>query len=486
MVPFCYRLRKEIRFEKRINSYIVISEIPLNVVRVSERAVQILKLCDGTRTPGEIADETHMMEEEQVFKICEYFNKKGVLEIGPAQSGDCLPSVTVIIPTKDRQSDIAECLESVFSQTYPRHKMEVIVIDDGSKDGTGDIAGMFPCKLLSHRKSRGQSYCRNLGAGKANGEILAFLDSDCVAGTTWLKEIAAYFRWDSVGAVGGFVEGHYMESPLDRYEKVCSPLNMGKRVLYDTEAESTFYVPSCNILVRRKAFLETGGFNDNMDLGEDVDFCWRLRKRGYTLLYVPEGSVDHKHRNSLPMFLKRRADYGTSEAILYNLDLEKKKRFHIPPLAAATYLLMATGAVFFSLWPLLLSLMSISLDVIKKMSHLKALRIKIKPRHTIFSVIRSHFSFAYFISFHILRYYFILLLLCGLFYPPLWLFCAVTLIITSAVDYTTKRPGLSYPLFLFYYLLEHSAYQIGVFTGCIRRRSFRSYHPYFTLLRFRG
>jgi mycofactocin system glycosyltransferase len=486
MIPFCYRLRKEIRFEKRMDSYIVISEIPLNVVRVSERAIQILKLCDGTRTLREIANETHIMEEEQVFKICEYFNKKGILEIEPAQSGDYLPFVTVIIPTKDRQSDIAECLESVFSQDYPKHRIEVIVIDDGSKDGTGNLASMFPCKLLSHQKSRGQSYCRNLGAREANGEILAFLDSDCVAGTTWLKEIVTYFQWDQVGAVGGYVDSYFATSPLDRYEEVYSPLNMGKRVLYDTEADSTFYVPSCNILVRRKAFLETGGFNDNMDLGEDVDFCWRLRKRGYTLLYVPQGSVTHKHRNGLPMLLKRRADYGTSEAVLYNLDLEKKKRFHVPPLAAVTYLLMAISTISFSLWPLLFSFMPAFLDVMKKRRNLKALRIKVKPWHTIFSVIRSHFSFAYFISFHILRYYFIFLSLCGLFYPPLWLFCVLTLIITSAVDYTTKRSGLSYLLFLFYYLLEHSAYQIGVFMGCIRRRSFRSYHPYFTLLKFRG
>jgi len=416
-----------------------------------------------------------MMEEWQVFKICEYFNKKGMLEIGPAQSDGCLPSVTVIIPVKDRGSDITECLESVFSQVYPKHRMEVIVIDDGSKDGTGYFVSTFPCKLLSHQKSRGQSYCRNLGAREAGGEILAFLDSDCVAGATWLKDIVTYFQWNSVGAVGGYVGGYYVESPLDRYEEVCSPLNMGKRILYDAESKSTFYVPSCNMLVRRKVFLETGGFNDNMNLGEDVDFCWRLRKRGYTLIYAPQGSVKHKHRNGLPVFLKRRADYGTSEAVLYNFDKEKKKRFYIPPLAAATYLLIAIGTIFFSLWPLLLSLVPASLDVIKKIRNLKALSVNVKPRYTIFSVIRSHFSFAYFTFFHILRYYFILLLLCGLFYPPLWFFCAVALIIASVLDYTTKRPRLLYPFFLLYYLLEHSAYQIGVFIGCIRKKSFRSY-----------
>ena len=74
------------------------------------------------------------------------------------------------------------------------NKLEVIVIDDGSTDGTEKIAKKFPVKMIRNPESRGQSFCRNLGAKKARGTILAFLDSDCVAGKTWLKELTIYLK----------------------------------------------------------------------------------------------------------------------------------------------------------------------------------------------------------------------------------------------------------------------------------------------------
>lgn len=481
MMPFYYRLRNGVRFEKdHDNSCLVVSETPLSVIRAHEQVIQVLKLCDGKGTPKQIAMETRLNDEQRIFNICDYFARKGVLEIEPAHSADYYPSVTVIIPTKDRKHELVECLESVFSQDYPRSRTEVIVIDDGSEDGTSDIVAGFPAKLLSHRKSRGQSHCRNLGASEANGEILAFLDSDCVADKAWLKELTLYFQWEGIGAVGGYVGAYFTDSSLDRYEEVCSPLNMGKRFLYGDREDSTFYVPTCNLLVQKRVFLSTGGFEEQMDVGEDVDFCWRLRKQGYRLLYAPYGTVRHRHRNSLLRFLARRADYGTSEAILYNLHPEKKKTFQIPPMAAMSYLLVAACMMLPLPWLLVTVPAPVLLEATRKWLRLRRRKVAVSPVKISFSVVRGHFSFCYFISFHLLRYYLIPLLLSGLLFHPLLVFGICTIALTSTVDYAIKKPRISsYPVFLFYYLLEHCAYQIGVLSGCLKKRSFRSYRPFF-------
>jgi len=368
-----------------------------------------------------------------------------------------------------------------LSQNYPAEKREVIVIDDGSKDDTAYIVKKFSCTFLAHKETRGQSFCRNKGAQSTHAEILAFLDSDCVADKNWFNELACYFQWDAVGAVGGYVDVYGTESTLDRYEETCSPLNMGKRFLYDIHADSTFYVPTCNLLVRKDAFSEIGGFREGMHVGEDVDFCWRLHKLGYRLLYIPHGIVRHKHRNRLHTLLMRRADYGTSEAILYNLHREKKKTFQVPPFAAMSYLLIVASIILLSPWFLIFSIVPVLLDVTKKSLHINKQKVKITPFKVFFSVIRSHFSFYFFISFHIARYYLIVLIIFGFLWYSLWFFSAFTISVTSIVDYSTKKPQLPYPIFLFYYIVEHLAYQIGVFAGCLKRRKFRSYCPRFSL-----
>ena len=479
MIPLLYRLRKEIRVRNGADSCLIISELPLNVIRVSPRAASILLLCDGNRTLMEIADETGVPEEEQVFRICEYFRKKGMLEIEPAGENCTLPVVTVIIPTKDRKSELAECLESIFSQGYPKEKIEVIVVDDGSQDGTGDLVGMFPCKLLSNKKSRGQSYCRNLGAKEATGEILAFIDSDCVAGKTWLRELVPYFQWDRVGAVGGFVDGYFRKSTLDRYEMACSPLNMGNHILIGTNDDSTFYTPTCNLLIRRKAYIETGGITESLHVGEDVDFCWRIRRKGYDMFYLPFGAIRHKHRNHLGRMMKRRADYGTSEALLYTLHKEKKKVVQLPTLAAVSFLALCLSILFLSPAFLFPAAICPLFEAGMKIRRIHKLNIHISPWKVALSILRSYFSFFYFISFHAVRYYMSLFLAAGIYFHPLWYICTFMLIFTSSIDYSVKSPYLTYPLFLTYYAIEHISYQVGVFAGCIQQNAFGSYRPRF-------
>lgn len=451
--------------------------MPLNVIKVSSRAEGVLRSCDGSRSVHQIADRAGGLSEEQVFRICDYFNRRGVLETVRVRNEGYFPSVTVIIPVKDRESELPECLESVFSQDYPEDRIEVIVVDDASRDGTGAVAAAFPCRLISLTGNRGQSYCRNLGAREAGGEILAFLDSDCVADKGWLREIVPYFRWERIGAVGGRVDGYFTESPLDRYENAFSSLSMGAHILYGGRDDSLVYTPMCNLLVRRHVYADTGGIRADMRVGEDVDFCWRMRAKGRVLLYVPFGGVLHKHRNRLVRMLNRRSEYGTSEARLYRLHPQKRKIFPSSPVSAAAFLGVCSAAALASALPLLVTLSCVILDGAAKAARTRRQGLRIPVWKAFFSVVRTELSFFYFASFHITRYYLTLLLLLGFAYHPLWFLSLLLVGISSVVDYATKHPKLAFPLFLFYYTSEHVFYQAGVFAGCVKTGTFGSYRP---------
>jgi mycofactocin system glycosyltransferase len=479
MIPLLYTLRKGIRLESHAGSFVVISEVPLNVMRVSERATGVLHLCDGTRRLDEIAAAMNMGE-EQVFRLCNYFNKRAILEVEPAADGDYFPHISVIIPTRDRRAELAECLGSVVAQDYPEDKVEIIVVDDGSRDGTAELVSRFPCRLLTNRQSLGQSYCRNLGAKEAHGDILAFLDSDCVAENGWLRNLIAYFTWERVGLVGGFVDGYFVQSALDRYEKVCSSLNMGRYVLYGSQDDSTMYVPTCNMLVRSRTYHESGGITEYMHVGEDVDLCWRVREMGQEVFYIPAGAVKHKHRSNLAGMLLRKAQYGTSEALLYKLHPRKRKVFQVPPPSLSTFIFAVLAISVPSAMFLAGILASLSLDAGLRAARISRLNLRIPAWKVVYSVLRTHVAFTYVASFHLVRYYLVLLLLCCFVHLPLGLFGLSALLFTSLWDYRLRKPELSFPMFLCYYAVEHIAYQLGVLVGCLKEKTFMSYLPKFT------
>jgi hypothetical protein len=97
----------------------------------------------------------------------------------------------------------------------------------------------------------------------------------------------------------------------------------------------------------------------------------------------------------------------------------------------------------------------------------------------LFSVARSHFSFFYFASFHAIRYYMVTLIFLGFFFHTVWYLLFLMVLLSSLVDYSLRRPRLVFPLFVLYYVLDHLSYQLGVFTGCVRDRTFGSYVPKF-------
>ncbi len=478
MIPLSYRLREGVRIETAGTGWTAVSELPLAVVRVNAAAARLLELTRGGSRVADLAAALST-DQERILHLCEYFRRRGMLDVDLSPAADAGsaagPSISVIVPTKDRADELEDCLVALFAMDYPRERFEAIVVDDGSRDDTADVARRHPCRYLANDRNRGQSYSRNVGARAASGEILAFIDSDCVASPEWLRELVPFFSWPALAAVGGFVAGYHDESRLDRYEQAASSLNMGDRLILMADDRSMSYVPTCNLLVRREAYLALGGLREDLRVGEDVDLCWRLRAAGWRLVYSPTGTVRHRHRNRLREMLKRRAAYGTSEATLHALHPDKRKTMPVRFLPALTAVIVAAAAV--GLEPRLLPLCLVPLagDGVRSSVRLAREGVQVRSSRVWFAAIRGHLSFLYSVSFHLVRYYLVVLVAAGLAAPGLWLLALAALVYVAAVDYVVKRPRLAFPVFLWFSLAEHAAYQVGVLAGCVRRGTFRSY-----------
>jgi hypothetical protein len=96
-------------------------------------------------------------------------------------------------------------------------------------------------------------------------------------------------------------------------------------------------------------------------------------------------------------------------------------------------------------------------------------------RRVALASLRGHLSYVYFLEFRLVRYHLLALVAAGFVLPALWSVAGFAALYASAVDYSTRRPRLGYPAFLAYYVLEHSAYQVGVALGCLRQRTVRPY-----------
>lgn len=180
--------------------------------------------------------------------------------------------VSVIVPALNEENYIGVCLGSLAKQNFK--DFELIVVDGYSGDRTRDIARRYKARVFL-QKPRGFARAKNLGASKAKGEILAFTDADTFLPEWWLERIVGHFRDPRVVAVAGPLAPFPSGLKHELVFGFCA--NLLPRV---TSLLKFYQFHSPNIGVRRKTFLEAGGFNPQLELLDDNELGNRLKKFG--------------------------------------------------------------------------------------------------------------------------------------------------------------------------------------------------------------
>jgi len=228
----------------------------------------------------------------------------------PYSAGVPWPRVSVVVCTYNGARTIRDCLEGLCCLAYPDY--EVIVVDDGSTDAAGAIAGGYDVRLIQ-TPNRGLANARNTGLKAATGEIVAYLDDDAHPDPHWLTYLAATFLSTTHAGVGG----PNIAPPGDGPIAECVARAPGGPVhvlVTDREAE---HIPGCNMAFRKSCLEAIGGFDPQFrTAGDDVDVCWRLQERGWTLGFHPAAMVWHHRRNSVRTYWKQQIGYGRAEAML--------------------------------------------------------------------------------------------------------------------------------------------------------------------------
>jgi GT2 family glycosyltransferase len=221
------------------------------------------------------------------------------------------PKVSVVVASYNGARTLKACLDSLTRLNYPDY--EVILADDGSTDTTPQIASIYPSVRYFQQMHRGLSVARNTGIAAADGEIVAFTDSDCRADEDWLYYLVAdLLNADFIG-----IGGHNFLPPDDSVVAAAVQVSPGAPAHVMLDDRTAEHIPGCNMAFYKWALEEIGGFDPIFTkAGDDVDVCWRLQQRGYKIGFSAGGFVWHYRRSTAGAYLRQQRGYGEAEAML--------------------------------------------------------------------------------------------------------------------------------------------------------------------------
>ncbi len=268
---------------------------------------------------------------------------------------------TVIIPTYNRLSEIRELLTSLRDQVYPTDSFEVLIVDDGSSDQTGEYVEKFGKESslnlrFIRQDHQGPGAARNLGMKHARGKYFLFIDSDCIAHPRWLQAYADTVSRQDVAGFGGPDRVRADFTPLQKAidYSMTSFLTTGGIRGHSKKKLSKYYPRSFNMGVRADIVDIIGGMND-LRHGQDIEFSNRILATGEPVIKVDGAIVYHKRRTSVRKFFKQVYNWGVARINLYKIDDKMLEPVHFFPAVGTliTFLVLLLFLIipaFF--WPL--------------------------------------------------------------------------------------------------------------------------------------
>jgi len=218
--------------------------------------------------------------------------------------------VSIVIPVFNADKCIERCLSALQNLDYPKDKYEIIIVDNGSTDKTVELVKKYPVRLFVLPQVT-ISHLRNFGASKSKGNVLAFIDADCIAPSLWLKRSTELLNNENIGAVGCWYQLPQETTFLERVWNA----HMSSRRLKTGDID---WVPSGNLIISKAAYNKIGGFNEALATSEDVDICQRIHLSGLSVVTHPDLAVIHlgESKDLLHFLLKEK---WRGEGVLQNV-----------------------------------------------------------------------------------------------------------------------------------------------------------------------
>jgi glycosyltransferase involved in cell wall biosynthesis len=214
--------------------------------------------------------------------------------------------VSIIIPTFNGASRIKNCLDALLKQMQGRDA-ELLVVNDGSTDGTVDAVTRYSVVRLINQVSAGPAAARNRGANEAKGSILLFTDDDCVPTPEWLSSMIAPFEDTEV--IG--VKGVYRTAQRNLAARFVQ-IEYEDRYRLMARLSSIDFIDTYSAGFRRDHFLEMKGYDTSFPVpcAEDIELSYRMSARGWKMEFVPSAIVYHTHPDTLSRYLKKKYKFA--------------------------------------------------------------------------------------------------------------------------------------------------------------------------------
>ena len=255
------------------------------------------------------------------------------------------PFISIVIPAWNAQRTLRDCLDSLRNLNYPKERMEILLVDGFSTDGTRDIAASYDLTIVDNPQKSHRTGV-NRGFAHAKGELVAYADADCIVDENWLQNSIKYFETDS--QVVGITGPIHLPSQQSVFAKAVAFLfslaaALGKSSHKETQrtVEVVKDFPTCNAIYRKAALNAVMPLAENLLGGADVELNYLLRQQGFSLLATPDVKVWHYKRETPRGFFRQMYRYA-----IMRLQLGKKWR----PLLNLTHIAVGLSVPLSILW----------------------------------------------------------------------------------------------------------------------------------------